>query len=89
MKFLIRLSGICSFLILFFLPLSLILRQGMFTIPSLILVICVSIVCTTLIALQKYADRISKMEKSEDLIRDREKELDTLIKKYNSLILQK
>lgn len=89
MKFLIRLSGICAFLILFFLPLSLILRQGMFTISSFILVVCVSIVCTTLIVLEKYANRIDKLEKNEDIIRDREKELDTLIKKYNNLILQK
>lgn len=51
-----------------------------------VLGICLSVIMTTVLLLQKYASKIDRLDEEEAKIYEQKKKLNTLISKYNDLI---
>lgn len=61
-------------------------NETVFWIYIFILAICLAVILTTVLVLQKYASKIDSLDKEEIEIYEQKKKLNTLISKYNDLI---
>lgn len=96
MKKLIYASAICVFpvfLLGIVLPLITLMsadkknfNETVFWIYIFVLAICLAVIMTTVLLLQKYASKIDKLDEEEIKIYDEKKKLNALISKYNDLI---